>query len=264
MPYFEDLYHETYGDKNRPTVMFLHGFLGNGGSWHEIIQVLKRRFFCITVDMPGHGKSLSIDESWYKFSGCAKLLIRMLDKMNRDRFSLVGYSMGGRSGLYLALNYPDRIDKLVLESSSPGLKTKKEQRDRQRADKKLAQELKNGTLEDFLRKWYSQPLFESLKKDKKKFEAVFKERQKNDGQGLAASLRHTGTGVQESLWGKLKELYIPTLLIVGEYDLKFQAIAKKMSAKSEKIKVNCVSGAGHNVHFEKPPEYARILAEFLE
>jgi 2-succinyl-6-hydroxy-2,4-cyclohexadiene-1-carboxylate synthase len=59
-------------------------------------------------------------------------------------------------------------------------------------------------------------------------------------------------------------LQTPALLIVGEYDHKFQEIAKRMSAISKKIAVNCVNGAGHNVHFEQPEKYAQVLKSFLK
>lgn len=131
------------------------------------------------------------------------------------------------------------------------------------SDEKLAQELENGPLEKFIQKWYSQPLFESLKKDQTRFETLLRNRKQNDPFGLAESLRSMGTGTQESLWDKLKNLEPPTLLIVGEYDTKFQDIAQKMSAASDKVSVKRVAGAGHNVHFEKPKEYATLLENFL-
>ncbi len=263
MPYFESFYYETYGDKKSPPIIFLHGFMGNCESWNEIVSALKKDYFCITIDLPGHGKSLHLDKSAYKISNSAEIIIRLVENVGFREFSLVGYSLGGRQSLFLALNFPKKVKKLVLESSSPGLKTEKERAERKKSDEKLAQELETDSLEKFIQKWYSQQLFESLKKDRAQFEMLISKRKLNDPKGLAASLRSMGTGTQESLWGKLENLKPPTLLIVGEYDSKFQEIAQKMSAETGKISVKSVASAGHNVHYEKPEEYVKLLKNFL-
>jgi len=263
MPFFESYYYETHGDKKTPPVVFLHGFMGNCESWYEIVDGLKRSIYCVTIDLPGHGKNLPKDRSAYEIPNCAEIIVRLVENVGFKEFSLVGYSLGGRQSLFLALNFPKRVKKLVLESSSPGLEAEKERAERKKSDEKLAQELETDSLENFIHKWYNQPLFESLKKDQTQFETLISKRKQNDPKGLAASLRSMGTGTQESLWGKLKNLKPPTLLIVGEYDRKFQEIAHKMSAETEKISITCVTGAGHNVHYEKPEKYVELLKNFL-
>ncbi len=263
MRQFESLHYETHGDKNHPAVLFLHGFMGNGGSWNEIIDTLQKNFFCITIDLPGHGQSLNVDESHYKMPECAKIIIKIIDKLKIDKFSLVGYSMGGRLGFFIALNYPEYIKRAVLESASPGLKTEREKIERQHSDGLLALELERSPLADFVGKWYAQPLFKPLRKNKKRFQELLQKRLVNAPRGLAGSLRFTGLGAQPSLWENLKEIKCPTLLIVGELDTKFQEIANKMSAESTKMKIRSMNDAGHNVHFEQPAEYAKTLKKFL-
>ncbi|HSH03608.1 MAG TPA: alpha/beta fold hydrolase, partial [Anaerolineae bacterium] len=54
-------------------------------------------------------------------------IINLLDQLNLPQINLLGYSMGGRLALYLAIHYPHRINTLILESSSPGLPTPTEQ-----------------------------------------------------------------------------------------------------------------------------------------
>jgi 2-succinyl-6-hydroxy-2,4-cyclohexadiene-1-carboxylate synthase len=263
MPNFESLYYDTAGDSKKPAVFFLHGFLGNGESWSQITQRLEKEFFCVKIDLPGHGRSLPKHGRLYSFANSAKAIVDIADELKRKKFSLVGYSMGGRVALYMALKYPDRIKRLILESSSPGLKTAQERNQRRKLDESLAQEVLKVPLRYFVEKWYEQPLFNSIKRHKDEFESLKAKRTDNDPGGLAKSLEYMGTGVQKSLWGKVQQLSFPTLLIVGELDHKFQQIAKQMAAKSDKIKVKCVAEAGHNVHFEKPEEYAELLRKFL-
>jgi len=263
MPFHDSFYYESHGDDKRPVAVFLHGFLGSGSSWQEIIDELNKAYYCIRIDLPGHGKSKATRKSEFSMAHCAKNVVGLLAHLNLKKYHLIGYSLGGRLALFIALNYGMKIDKLVLESSSPGLKTKKERLERKKSDEWLARELEKGSFKQFLEEWYSQPLFESLKNDKKRFPALLKQRLKNDPLELGKSLRYMGTGVQPSLWGKLENLRPPTLLIVGEHDRKFQLIASEMSSQSKKITVNCVTGAGHNVHFEKPGQFASVLKNFL-
>ena len=264
MPLFKSLHYETHGDKNNPAVLLLHGFMGNGRSWNEIIETLQKNYHCITVDLPGHGQSLAVEEAHYKMPECANQIIEIINILKTDKVSLVGYSMGARLGLFVALNYPDYVKKAVLESGSPGLKTEPERHERQKSDGLLALELEKAPLAEFVEKWYSQPLFKPLKKNKKRFQELLQNRLVNAPRGLAGSLRFMGLGAQPPLWEKLKELKCPTLLIVGGLDTKFQEIAKQMSAESRKFKIKSIDSAGHNVHFEKPAEYAQALKSFLK
>ena len=264
MPEYKSIHYETHGDKKNPAVLFLHGFMGNGRSWNEIIETMQKNYYCITIDLPGHGQSLDADESHFKMPECAKQIIQIIKTFKTDKVSLVGYSMGARLGLFLALNHPERFNKTVLESGSPGLKTEEERSARQKSDGLLALELEKAPLAEFVDKWYEQPLFKPLKKNKKRFQELLQKRLVNAPRGLAGSLRFMGLGAQPSLWKNLKELKCPMLLLVGELDAKFQEIAKQMSNESNKIKIKSIKDAGHNVHFEKPAEYAQALKNFLK
>ncbi len=264
MPLYQPLHYETHGDKNHPAVLFLHGFMGNESSWNEIIDAMQKDYFCLTVDLPGHGQSLAVDESHYKMLECAKLIIKIMDTLKIDKTNLVGYSMGGRLGLFLALNYPRHLNRAVLESASPGLKTEAERIERQKSDGLLALELEKAPLAEFVEKWYARPLFIPLKKNKKRFQELLNKRLVNAPRGLAGSLRFMGAGAQPPLWENMKDLKCPTLLIVGELDTKFQEIARQMSAESPKFKIKSIDDAGHNVHFEQPAKYVNTLKSFLK
>ncbi|MGI8649851.1 MAG: 2-succinyl-6-hydroxy-2,4-cyclohexadiene-1-carboxylate synthase, partial [Rubrobacter sp.] len=165
-----------------------------------------------------------------------------------------------------------RFTSLVLESSSPGLKTPEERAARRRADESLACRLEavdEGNEEDednqkdftaFLEEWHRQPLFASLAGYDGLIAKLVVERVNNNPGELAKSLRGMGTGSQPSLWEELSNLRTPTLAVVGELDEKFTGIARKMSeASSPKVESFVVGGAGHNVHLEKPEEFVRLV-----
>ncbi len=136
-----ELHYVLAGSHDRRAILFLHGFMGTANDWEVCIDRLANEFFCIAVDLPGHGQSIDRDPWLYSMEGCARALIDILDDLGLQQCGLVGYSMGGRVALYVVSTYPERFDGLVLESASPGLRTDAERAARRQADEQLAQEL---------------------------------------------------------------------------------------------------------------------------
>lgn len=257
------LSYDLSGPENLPVVLFLHGFLGNGKEWEEIVSFLADGFRCLTVDLPGHGKTAPLNrELDWSMENTAAAVIDVLNELAIKKCSLAGYSMGGRLALYLALHYPQRFSKVVMESASPGLKTAAARQERIARDNRLADQLESGDFKRFLTEWYNQPLFRDLQ-NHPRFREIFEKRLKNDPAGLAKSLREMGTGRQPSLWEKLPQNKIPLLLVVGEKDAKFRSIADETASLCSAATVKVIQGCGHNVHFEKPEIFAAEVITFL-
>ncbi|WP_228055860.1 2-succinyl-6-hydroxy-2,4-cyclohexadiene-1-carboxylate synthase [Lusitaniella coriacea] len=255
--------YSLYGEPTQPRILFLHGFMGSGTVFEPIISQLRDRFYCLTVDLPGHGKTRIIGSSeCYTMENTASALIQLLNRLEFPPCFLVGYSMGGRLGLYLALHYPQYFPKVFLESTSPGLKTEKERKERREKDFGLARQLVTGNLELFLSHWYNQPLFNSLPQHPE-FHQLLERRLQNDPIGLARSLTYLGTGSQPSLWDKLQDYPNPLLLMVGEFDPKFRAINKEIRDRAPAARLYIAEGCGHNIHFENPELFARAIARFF-
>ncbi len=252
------------GDPHRPAILFLHGFLGSSADWIEIISALAERFYCVAPDLPGHGRSLGLTPQLYTIEGAAKMLRGMLDGLEIPRAVLVGYSMGGRLALYLAIRHPERCSGLFLESASPGIDDAAEREARRDADERRASALESGDFVDFLVGWYRQPLFASLARYEGLVEKIIAARRRNDPAELARSLRGMGAGCQPSLWGELGELQAPTLAFAGELDEKYVGISRRMAALNPRVRAAVVPSAGHNVRLEAPEAYLALLQTFLE
>ncbi len=225
---------------------------------------LESEIRCVAVDLPGHGASVRLPQESYTLEGAAKSIIGLLDELQIDQTALVGYSMGGRLALYLALHNPERFAGLLLESASPGLEKEEDRAARRAADEVKARRLETEDFGEFLQDWYRQPLFESLAWDEKLLQETIQARKNNDPLELAKSLRGMGTGVQPSLWRKLPELRVRALAVTGELDEKFVALAERMTEINPQIRGVVVSGAGHNVRVEKPEPYLASLKQFLQ
>jgi 2-succinyl-6-hydroxy-2,4-cyclohexadiene-1-carboxylate synthase len=255
MPLVYQFHYRFSGNSNQPLIVFLHGFMGNCHEFDTAIS-LSQHFYCLTVDLPGHGKTQVLDsDEYYTIPNTAQGIINLLDTLNISQCFLVGYSMGGRLALYLTLHFPERFPQVVLESASPGLASEIERLERVKCDNQIAQKLtrishnQNKDFAAFLSTWYSQPIFGNIK-NHPQFGQLITSRLENNPSQLAKSLRWMGTGTQPSLWEQIKGLQQPILLLVGEYDHKFLDINRKMVDISKFCQLKIIPNAAHNIHFE--------------
>jgi 2-succinyl-6-hydroxy-2,4-cyclohexadiene-1-carboxylate synthase len=254
-------------NNQQPVILFLHGFIGKLDEFNEVIKLLGTEFSYVTVDLPGHGKTQVLGtEYYYTIKQTAQGLINLLDYLNITKCFLVGYSMGGRLGLYLTVNFPERFDKVVLESASPGLATEKERLERIQKDEQIARKLSRSIsyadFRVFLLNWYNQPIFGSIK-NHPAFDKMLESRLENNPIELAKSLRFMGTGSQPSLWEQLKNLTVPLLLLVGEKDEKFLDINTNMFQICKSAYLKVINNAAHNIHLENTGEFVQSIQEFL-
>ena len=93
--------------------------------------------------------------------------------------------------------------------------------------------------------------------------AVRGRRLRQSAEGLASALRHLGSGAQPPLWDEVPGLRAPVLLVAGERDAKFGAIARDMAGAISGSRVVLVPSSGHSPHLEAPERYAATLAAFF-
>ena len=253
----------TCGDPAHPPLLFLHGFMGSAAEWRRIVPHFSDKFYCIALDLPGHGQTTFQNDKDYRIEKCAANLTALLDTLNISTCHLVSYSMGGRLAFYLAIFYPERFEKVIIESASPGLQTEHERRARVKHDRKMARQLEALPLNQFLQTWYSQPIFSSIDKASKPYQEMIQTRMKNDAGMLSLSLQLMGAGVQPPLWEILDQISADVLCIVGEKDAKYIEIANAAAARCRRAQVKIIADAGHNVHFENRTAYVKQVALFL-
>jgi 2-succinyl-6-hydroxy-2,4-cyclohexadiene-1-carboxylate synthase len=236
----------------RDRVVLVHGFTQTLGSWAPVAERLAGRFEVVRVDLPGHGGSGGMRVGFEEAAG----LVGEAGGVG----AYVGYSLGGRLCLRLALDRPDLVPALALIGASPGIADPGRRAERRAADEALARRVERDGVAAFLDNWLAGPLFATLPTQA----AGREERLANTAEGLAYALRRLGTGAQEPLWDRLDELRRPVLLAAGERDAKFAGIARDMAAAiGPGARVGLVPGAGHAVHLERPVETAVLVEEFL-
>ncbi|MDP2301478.1 MAG: 2-succinyl-6-hydroxy-2,4-cyclohexadiene-1-carboxylate synthase [Ignavibacteria bacterium] len=255
-----------YLNNSKPVLMFLHGFASDSRDWNEVIHLLPDTFHWITIDLPGFGKSnIPADTKFYSSEFMVELLNEFTNYLNVEKINLVGYSMGGRLALSYVKKNGHKLSSLILESTSPGLKTENERRLRIASDAALAEYIKSHTLQDFINYWKSLPLFNSQKKlTDEENKLIFKRMLELNKNGLIGSLSGFGAGTMSSLWNSLDEITVPTLLISGQLDEKYLGINSEMSELIPNSEWVILEDAGHNTHLEKPEEFVNLLCSFVQ
>ena len=244
-------------------IVFLHGFTGSKLTWQPVIEHLPHNINYIAVDLMGHGNSeVSPNPNRYRMEEQLLDLQELFSYLQLESFSLVGYSMGGRIALAYALANNRQVQHLVLESSSPGLRTFKEQQIRREADNQLAARIEQDGLISFINFLENISLYDSQKSLSCEIQEQIRcERLERSPVGLANSLRGIGTGQQPSYWSKLNELENPVYLVTGEYDTKYTKIANEMLTYLKDGAHLQVLSVGHAIHVENPVEFATIIKE---
>lgn len=254
-----------WNDQLEQTIVMLHGFTGSIATWDKVAAFLSD---CrvIAVDLIGHGETDSPqDVAAYTMEQQIVCLDDIFQQLNLNKFTLLGYSMGGRVALSYATNFLNRISHLILESASPGLKSDVEKAKRQSSDEELANKIEQNGIESFVNKWENIPLFATQKRLPLDVQqAVREERLSQSEIGLANSLRGMGTGAQKSLWTHIEDLDIPVTLITGELDEKFCKIAVEMKALLPNAQQVIVKNVGHAIHVENPEQFATIVKDALK
>ena len=246
-------------------LLLLHGFSGDCETWHTVANTLADGWRVIMLDILGHGgsdKPATVES--YRMPALAADIADLLDQLEIKRTHLLGYSMGGRLALYMALRYPARFESLILESASPGLADSSERAERRRRDQVLADRIQAQGIESFVDYWERLPLWGSQSRLPPEILAAQRQqRLGNSALGLANSLRGMGAGAQPNLWPRLPALELRALLLVGEADAKFRRINEAMAALMPKAQLRLVSAAGHNTHLGNAPVFCRQVISFL-
>ena len=253
-------------DKNiNKSLFLLHGFTGSSADWENVAFLFDSKYNVYAIDLIGHGKSESPSNvSLYSVESQIEQIKSIVEKLKGEKNILLGYSMGGRLSLAFALNFPELINGLVLESSSAGINSEKEREKRKETDLQLADMILNKPIEDFISSWMDQELFGTLKRfSNSKIEQLKKEKYKNNRTGISNSLRAFSTGVMPYYGNNLKSLKIPVLLLSGQLDSKYTKINSGLQKQFSKAKHTVIKTSGHNTHLEEPQNFIRTVNKFL-
>lgn len=239
-------------------LLLLHGFTQTATSFDPLCAALSSAsstegIDTETLDLPGHGSDRPVTGDLWAAAG------DLVAAGHRGRW--LGYSMGARLALHVALAHPEAVDGLVLIGGTAGIDDDAERTARRDHDHALADRIEHIGVEAFLDEWLALDLFATLPADPDRKAR----RATNPAAGLAASLRRWGTATMDPpLWPRLAEIHAPTLVLAGSLDPKFTELGWRLAVSiGANARFTAVEDAGHAAHLERPDVVARLVAEWL-
>lgn len=234
-------------------LVLVHGFAQTGRCWGPLSEQLTSAGFTVeTPDLPGHG-----------LHGGPAASLEATAAGLAERFGpaiFLGYSFGGRICLRLAADHPDALRRLILVGATAGLDDPAERAARIASDERLADRIEMEGVERFLDDWLALPLFAGVPERYRYRE----ERLVNGAAGLAGSLRLAGTGAQEPIWDRLRDLTMPVLATAGQLDTKFVGISQRLvAAIGPNAQLALIPNAGHTAHLEQPDAFLDTITTWL-
>jgi 2-succinyl-6-hydroxy-2,4-cyclohexadiene-1-carboxylate synthase len=239
-------------DGSGPPIVLLHGFGQTARCWGPLAPALARHRTVVRLDAPGHGET---GGEGADLRETARLIAEA-----GGPAAYLGYSMGGRMALQVAVDRPDVVEALILLGATPGIDDEAERAARHAADRALATRIRDEGVPAFVDHWLGLPMFGGLPPEGR-FED---ERRRNTAEGLATSLERAGTGNQAPLWDRLATIAVPTLVVAGRDDERYAAIAARTAAAiGPNATAELVPGAGHSAHLEQPDRFTALVLGWL-
>jgi esterase len=247
------------GPLEAPAVVILHGLLGSARNWTTILQRLEADFRCHALDLRNHGRSPHVASMAYR--AMAADVGRYLDAQGLASVALLGHSMGGKVAMTVACSAPSRVSHLAVLDIAPrpyGPRWEREFAAMRALD--VARLRSRGEAEAALEPVVKDWAF-------RKFLLTNLVRQNEGGFAWAVNLPLLERCLPELFAHPLApgEAYPgPTLFLRGEksrfvLDEDLPAIRHHFPA----ARLETLSGAGHNVHFDQPEAFVAAIRRFL-
>lgn len=235
-----------------PSVVLVHGFTQTRNCWGPIATDLQADHTVIRVDAPGHGMSADM------MAGLRTGGRLIADQGGTGLY--VGYSMGGRFLIHLALANPELVTGLVLIGATAGIEDPIERAVRAEADQATGRLIRERGLLEFIKTWVAQPMFAGIPPERQ----FLMERMENTVEGLENSVIQAGTGSQDPSWDRLHRLAMPVLVVAGEFDEKYAALGERMAREiGDNAELAIIPGAGHAAHLEQPETFLAVLRRWM-
>ena len=239
-----------------PAVLLLHGVGGDATNWDAIAARLRARFEVLRMDLRGHGKSDLITGP-IRVEDLARDAIEVLDAAGIKTCRVVGFSLGGAVALSVALDFPQRVEKLALIGTVCG----RTPEDRARSADRIEFLRQNGVgaiAEANRQRWFTDE-FQQAHPD------VVQARVDQVRRSDPASYLHAFTvfGTTDFA-GRLGEIRVPTLIVTGEHDLAATPrMARLMHERIAGSQVHVLPRLRHSLLIEAPDRVASLLEGFL-
>lgn len=245
-------------EKGEKCVVLLHGYLESLRVWDDFVGLLTDKVRVVAIDIPGHGRSSNIAPV-HTMELMADVVAGVLDALQIDKVTLVGHSMGGYISLAFCAAYAERLEGLVLLSSSPNSDTELKRENRRR---EIA--LVKAGKKDMLARVAPEAGFAEMNRDslRRYINNLVEQVHITDDEGIVALLG--GMIERKDQNEMLRNSRVRQLFIMGTHDgyIPVEA-AQEFIAKNPQAKVAWLDKSGHMGFIEEPEACATALLEFV-
>jgi pimeloyl-ACP methyl ester carboxylesterase len=239
-----------------PPVLLIHGVGARLDAWDGVVAALGGRFTTIRFDLRGHGES-SKPPGPYSAALFAEDALALLDHLDIGRCHVAGHSLGATVALRLALDAPDRLERLALLSAAAG----RTEEERQRVLERLAIVEHGIPGEHFhrsLSRWFTD---EFRRANPELLERYASRNMENDPRAYAAAYHVLATA---DLADEAARIRVPTLVVTGEGDIGSNPrMARLLHARIPGSRLEILPGLRHAILVEAPTTVAGLLAGFF-
>lgn len=249
--------YELSGKGGAPILTLSHSLGTSLSMWDSQMQVLEDHYQVLRYDTRGHGAS-DAPPGAYTLDMLGEDVLGMLDALGIEKVYFVGLSMGGMIGQYLALNYSDRLEKLVLCDTAAILPQEAQPIWQERIDlarEKGMEALVDGTLE----RWFTPSFLKQNPPEVERIRQQFLSTPADGYMGCSEAIRRL------NYLERLREIKMPTLIIVGEEDPGTPvAAAEAMHQAIAGSRLVILPSAAHLSNVEQAEGFNTALLRFLQ
>lgn len=250
--------HVCDSEKGGKCVVLLHGYLESLLVWEDFVPLLYKHVRVVTLDLPGHGIS-EVRHETHSMDYLADVVCAALDSLGIGRCCLVGHSMGGYVALAFCERHPERLDGLVLFSSTPNPDSP-EKLDHRRREIEIVQSGKKELLARIA------PMAGFADANRRRMHDYIDDLTEQifitEDAGVLALLRGMMTRRDQN--DMLRRSTVPQLFILGCHDNYIpMPVAEAMAAAHPQAKVVWLHDSGHMGFMEEPQASAEALLDFM-
>lgn len=246
-------------EKGDKCVVLLHGYMESMVIWDEFVYLLRDHVRVVTLDLPGHGVSIVAGEV-HTMEYLAECVALTMEALGIARYSVVGHSMGGYVALAMCELYADRLDSVVLLSSTTSADTQ-EKCERRRREIELIKAGKKNMLARLVPHAGFAPQNDKRLADR--IEDVEELVMITEDEGVMATL--AGMIERKDRDDVLRKSPVPHMLIFGKWDAYIPLdVAEQLAAQHPEARVVWLENSGHMGFYEEPERCAEAILSMVQ
>lgn len=249
------LHHVLDGPVDAPPLLMASSLGTTHAMWEPQVAALAEHFQLVRCDRRGHGRSPAVAGPT-TLDDLGRDLIDLLDALGLERVAFCGLSLGGMEGMWLALNAPERLDRLALCCTAAAFPPREGWIDRATT----VREEGLGTIADaVLGRWFSAPFHDTHPEVVSRFRAMLVSTPTEGYASCCEALADT------DLTGRLGEIAAPTLVVTGSEDPTVPpATGDALGAAIPGAEHVVLAGAAHLANVEQPGPFTAAALRHLQ